>query len=151
MKKVAVLALVTVVACSRGHCSGGEPGPFRFGASVRIDGHIFLSEVADEVDEQQVGLMHRTELAPNGGMLFLWDDVQVRSFYMKDTLIPLDLIAIKDGRVVSVATMVPCEQTPCVNTRTAEAEAAIEINGGRASKLGIDVGDRATFESNGCD
>lgn len=108
-------------------------------------GDVFLLEIADEPAEQQRGLMGRDELARDRGMLFRWNDIAERSFYMKDTLIPLDLIAIQGGEVVSVATMVPCRQTPCITTRTAAAQDVIEINGGRADALGIEVGDPVTL------
>lgn len=113
---------------------------------MTLDGHRFVVEVADEPDEQQRGLMGVTELADDDGMLFSWGDVKARSFWMKDTLLPLDLVAIADGEVVSIGTMQPCDLTPCPITSTAPANDVIEINAGRAADLGIEVGDRATLD-----
>ena len=60
-------------------------------------------EIADNEYETQTGLMYRTQLKTNHGMLFIFPDVQMRSFYMKNTKIPLDLIYIDaDQKIVSV-------------------------------------------------
>jgi uncharacterized membrane protein (UPF0127 family) len=145
MRSRAVWLLALAACTSPDHCEGFVPT-----AELRVAGERFTLEIADELDEQQLGLMGRSELPADGGMVFRWDDVAERSFYMKDTLIPLDLIAIEDDKVVSVASMVPCEQTPCITTKTAPASEVVEINGGLAEELGIEVGDRATIGDIGC-
>lgn len=72
-------------------------------------------EVADDQQEWSKGLSGREEpLAPKTGMLFLFPEQRVLSFWMKDTLIPLDIIFFDGlGRVVSSTGMVPCEADPC--------------------------------------
>lgn len=123
-----------------GACSGSpaEVVDVRFDMGDRA--YVVSAEVADETSEQRRGLMGRTSLAPDTGMLFVWDDVEARSFWMKDTLIALDLIAIRSGRVVSVDQMVPCEADPCPFTVTAPADAALEVEAGTAARAGIEPG-----------
>lgn len=129
-----LIALLVLVACAR----GGGTVPVRFEtARGRV---TFTAEVADEVAEQARGLMHRTSLPRDRGMLFVWGDVSGRAFYMKNTRIPLDLVAIRAGRVVSIHTMQPCTADPCPTTTTAPADAALEINAGVAAARGIVVG-----------
>lgn len=142
-----LLLLVALTACSQGagSCEGFEPK-----AILEVAGARFTLEIADSFDEKQQGLMGRTELAPDAGMVFRWDDVAERSFWMKDTRIPLDLIAIEGGEVVSVATMEPCTADPCPSTRTGPASQVVEIAGGRAAELGIEPGDPATLADTAC-
>lgn len=141
MRRGSILLLVFLVACWSGRVEGetitlaGSNGE----VTVRI-------EVADEPVEQAQGLMGRTELEDGHGMLFVWSDSAVRTFWMKSTLIPLDLIAIDDGRVVSITTMQPCEADPCQRYRTEPARAALEVRAGWAEDHGIEVGSTASSE-----
>lgn len=74
---------------------------------------IFV-EVADDDMERQIGLMNRTSLKISTGMLFLFDQPQELSFWMKNTKIPLDIIFFNDeGSFVSRAAMEPCLNDPC--------------------------------------
>jgi uncharacterized protein len=136
--RVVAILLTGLAACSgRSSCST----PL---VTVSLDGHVFTVEVADDAAEQQRGLMGVTELAADEGMLFRFEGVTERTFWMKDTLIALDLIAIADDAIVSIAMMTPCEQALCPRTRTAPAGDVLEINAGRAASLGIEVGDAAS-------
>lgn len=119
---------------------------------MTVGGHTFEDiEVANTPEERTTGLMNRTELGANAGMLFRWDEAaEIRSFHMQNTLIPLDLIGIADGRVVSIDEMQPCEITPCISTRTAPATDALEINAGRSAELGIEAGDRVEISGVPC-
>lgn len=129
-----VIGLLLAASCGRG------------AATVAVtfettDGRVsFISEVADTPAAQARGLMGRATLAPDRGMLFRWGTVAARGFHMKNTLIPLDLIAIRAGRVVSIQTMQPCAAAPCPVTTTAPADAALEINAGESAKRGLAVG-----------
>lgn len=102
-------------------------------------------EVADDLEEMGRGLMGREELADDEGMLFVWSDTLSRRFWMKDTLIALDLIAIEEGRVVSIETMVPCLEDPCLRYETVPAMTVLEVRGGWAADHGLLVGDRASL------
>ncbi len=102
----------------------------------------FRVEIADDDAERERGLMYRTALAPDRGMLFLFDDAASRAFWMKNTYIPLDILYIgDDGRILSIAARAePFNETP-IPSRGA-ARGVLEIYGGRAAELGVQVGDR---------
>jgi len=71
-------------------------------------------EVADDPDEHRVGLMNRTELSRDQGMLFVFEQPKILSFWMKDTLIPLDILFFdEEGNFLNTQTMEPCAADPC--------------------------------------
>ncbi len=102
--------------------------------------HSFRVEVARSDAEQAKGLMFRTELGPNEGMIFPRDPVDVPSFWMKNTPLPLDIIFIgTDRRVLNVAAnTVPYSLAP-VNA-IGPSGAVLELSAGRAAQLGIGPG-----------
>ena len=102
--------------------------------------HEFRVELAKSPQEQSQGLRFRTEMGPNEGMLFPYDPPRVLSFWMKNTVLSLDLIFIgPDRRVVSVAAnAVPYSEASIVSD--APAIAVLELNAGRAKELGIVAG-----------
>jgi uncharacterized membrane protein (UPF0127 family) len=101
----------------------------------------FRVELAITPEEQARGLMFREELARMAGMLFVYDRQQPLSFWMRNTLIPLDMIFIDEtGTVVDVhAEAIPLDETPIRSD--APGLAVLEINGGMAETLGIGEGD----------
>jgi len=100
----------------------------------------FRVEVAADQDSQERGLMYRKSMAPDAGMLFDFHQLVETAFWMKNTLIPLDIIFIRaDGTISSIAP----EATPLSETPIPSGEpvrAVLEINGGRAEQLGIEPG-----------
>lgn len=102
----------------------------------------FEVEVASDPASQQLGLMHRRELAPNAGMLFDFHKPAELSFWMKDTILPLDMLFIRsDGTISTIApNAVPFSTTPIPSAEPVRA--VLEINGGRAHDLGIRAGDK---------
>jgi uncharacterized protein len=99
-------------------------------------------EVADDREEQMRGLMYRTELAADAGMLFLFDQEQPRAFWMKNTPLPLDIIYIaKDGRIVSIAEHTTPFSTAAIPSGV-PAQNVLEVNAGYAQRNGVRVGDR---------
>lgn len=100
----------------------------------------FSVEIADSPEEQALGLMHRTHLASGAGMLFVYDRPQRAVFWMKNTLIPLDMIfADAAGRVQRVhAGARPQDETPIDGGEGILV--VLEINGGLAARLGIGPG-----------
>ncbi|MBD0361325.1 MAG: DUF192 domain-containing protein [Coleofasciculus sp. C3-bin4] len=115
-------------------------------AQAQMAGQRIMLEVARTPQEQAMGLMYRTSLAPDRGMLFSFDPPQPVSFWMKNTIIPLDMVFIRDGEVKAIAANVPpCTTTPCP-TYGPQVEVlidqVIEIRGGRAAELGLKVGDQ---------
>jgi uncharacterized protein len=100
----------------------------------------FAVEVADDGDERALGLMNRPAMDPAGGMLFVYDSPRRVGFWMKNTLIPLDMIfADATGTVTRVHSMaVPLDETPIDGGE--DVQFVLEINGGLAEKLGIAPG-----------
>jgi len=107
--------------------------------------HRFIVEVARTPAEQSKGLMFRRSLAPDRGMIFPFAAPEVATFWMKDTLIPLDLIFIRaDGSIANIAAnTTPMSQglIPSEGMVTA----VLELAGGRAAALGIVPGDRVAW------
>ena len=99
-------------------------------------------EIAGDENSREYGLMFRKHMADDHGMIFDFPDVQPRSFWMKNTLIPLDMLFVgADGRIVSIAKQAkPLDETAVGSYFPARA--VIEINGGLAEKLGIQAGDQ---------
>jgi uncharacterized membrane protein (UPF0127 family) len=129
VRRLLVASLLVLCVCARAQ-----------GTDVTIGRSVFHVQVAATEALREHGLMGVRALARDGGMLFLWDDVAARQFYMKNTLIPLDLISILAHRVVGVATMVPCLKDPCPITKTPPADAALEVPAGTAKRAGIAAG-----------
>jgi uncharacterized membrane protein (UPF0127 family) len=103
--------------------------------------HKFKVEVARTGEEQQRGLMFRESLPPFGGMLFPYTTPQPVSFWMKNTVIPLDMIFIRQDRTIA---RIAAETTPYSLDQVSSGEpivAVLEIAGGRAAALDINEGD----------
>jgi uncharacterized membrane protein (UPF0127 family) len=107
--------------------------------------HRFTVEIARTPEQQAQGLMHRQSLAPDRGMLFPYDPPQDASFWMKNTLIPLDIIFIRaDGTIARIAeNTVPLSLEPVSSLEPVGA--VLEIAGGRAAELGIQAGDKVSW------
>ena len=105
----------------------------------------FRVEVADTPEAQARGLMFRTELAPDEGMIFPYRTPGQLSFWMKNTPLPLDIIFIAEGgRIANIAAnTVPYSLDPVLSEGAAIA--VLEIPGGRAAQLGIRAGDRVAW------
>jgi YVTN family beta-propeller protein len=102
-------------------------------------------EVPDDLEESMRGLMFRKHLPGNAGMLFAYYDEKPRTFWMKNTLIPLDMIFV-DGssKIIEIKENVPpCAQDECPNYPSKEpAQYVLEVNAGFVQEKGIKVGDR---------
>ncbi len=99
------------------------------------------AEIADEAAEQQRGLMERTELAENAGMLFVFEREQTRSFWMRNTLIPLSIAYIdSEGRIVDIQDMEPLDDVPPNYVSAEPARYALEVNQGFFAERGVEVG-----------
>ncbi|MAN78521.1 MAG: hypothetical protein CML24_15375 [Rhizobiales bacterium] len=102
----------------------------------------FAVEIADTPEETSRGLMFREELAADAGMLFDFIDERPASFWMQNTLIPLDMLFIKaDGEVVRIhENAVPMDTTPIPSGEPVRF--VLEIPGGRSAELGLKAGAR---------
>lgn len=132
----AALCAVVMFACAG--CVAQEP-------YVRLNGQTFTVEVADTSDKQQLGLMFRDSMPDNHGMLFIFPSESMRSFWMKNTRIPLDIFYFDaDYRLVSVVKAArPCRSEQCPNYPSkGPAKYVLELNAGKAEELGTEVGDR---------
>jgi len=97
----------------------------------------FQVEVAADPDSQEKGLMFRKSMPPDAGMLFDFHTPAFQTFWMKNTIMPLDMIFIRaDGTISSIAPdATPYSETPIPSYEAVRA--VLEINGGRAAQLGI--------------
>jgi len=121
------------------------PGTAVPAAQVVINGHVFPVEVADTEEERARGLMGRTFLPKEAGMLFVWPQDDYRAFWMKDTLIPLDVVFIDSASlIVDIKHMVAEPGVPdnrlTVYQSALPARYALEIAYDLTRELGITVG-----------
>lgn len=102
------------------------------------------AEIADDNSERAKGLMFRKKLSENEGMLFVFDEERHQAFWMKNTLIPLDIIFIDENfEIVDIKYAVPCSQDPCTIYNSAQpAKYVLEVNGNFTAKKGIRAGDK---------
>ncbi|MGB3753373.1 MAG: DUF192 domain-containing protein [Parerythrobacter sp.] len=107
--------------------------------------HDFTVEIATTPAEQSKGLMFRTQLGPNEGMIFPRDPPDLASFWMKNVPIPLDIIFVgADGRIINIAAMTTPYSLDSVSSEGPTA-LVLELRGGRAAELGIEAGDRVAY------
>ena len=139
-RAILAIALGTLLVASTAQAEEGalEPLTIETGAGV----HAIRVEVARTPEERSIGLMHRTELAPDRGMLFDYGATRPATMWMKNTLIPLDMFfAESDGRIVTIAE----RTTPLSEKRIRSGQPVrfvLEMIGGSAQRLGIAPGDR---------
>lgn len=140
---VLLCAMPVVSACNAGAASGAAQSPAGLDIiTVTITSgtqtHEVRAEVARTAAEQARGLMNRSSLAEGTGMLFPFPEPKFASFWMRNTLIPLDIIFIrKDGTIDRIAeNTVPHDETPVVSGGLVSA--VLELPGGTSARLGID-------------
>jgi len=101
-------------------------------------------EVADTPEKRRQGLMNRNKLAAEEGMLFVFDEEQKLSFWMKNTTIPLSIAYInKSGVIKEIHNMTPLSEKPVYSQYSVLY--ALEVNQGFFQKSGIKAGDRVQF------
>ncbi|MBS3940197.1 MAG: DUF192 domain-containing protein [Actinobacteria bacterium] len=105
-------------------------------------------KLADDPDRREHGLMEVEDLPPGTGMLFVFDGERNGGFWMKNTLVPLDIAyADADGEIVSILAMEPCVADPCeVYDPGAAYQRALEVPQGWFGEVGVEVGDTLDFE-----
>lgn len=112
--------------------------------NVCVNENCFTVEIAETEAQRTKGLMNRSKLDEDKGMLFIFNKEGVYPFWMKNTLIPLDIIWIDNNyKVVFIGKNVqPCKSLICPTTKPlVKAKYVLEINAGISDKLGIKVGD----------
>ena len=111
--------------------------------SVCFEETCFEVEIVDSLETRTKGLMFRERMNENRGMWFVFEESKVYPFWMKNTLIPLDMIWIDENlKVVAIIeNAVPCESDPCKHYNPEiEALYVLEINRGLASEQGLEIG-----------
>ncbi len=106
--------------------------------------HCFSVEIAQTEEQRMKGLMFRENFPEDAGMLFIFDEPGMHGFWMKNTLIPLDMIWLDDDmRVVYIEeNALPCKEEPCpVYFSGSSARYVLELNAGIARKIGLKVQD----------
>lgn len=135
--RVVLAAVLVLVAC-------GESGRGRTTVVTFAQGSASLkirAEVASTPDARTRGLMGRRSLANDAGMLFVFPTPVQAGFWMKDTLIPLDIAFISNGYVAEIDTMQPCRIARCpVTTPQVGYDWALEVNAGTFQRAGISAG-----------
>ena len=107
-----------------------------------------LLEVADQPQEQRLGLMQRPALPPLRGMWFPFKPARPLRFWMLNTIAPLDMVFVHQGEVIAIEAEVPiCPALPCQSFGPmADADGVIELGTGEAKRLGLGVGDAVAIE-----
>lgn len=115
---------------------------------IEMQGERFYVEVVEDSKSRSQGLMYRELLAADSGMVFIYPSERVRNFWMKNTLIPLDIIFLDSQlRIVSIVREAPpCEKELCDSYSSQHpAMYVVEVNAGIASSLGLEPGDIVRF------
>lgn len=116
---------------------------------ARIAGKPFVLEVAKTAEQHRIGLSGRTEVPAGTGMVFLFNAPGTYAFWMKDTLVPLDILWLRDGKIVDLVTLPATLPggVPALHRPTAMADRVVELPAGTAAELGVKVGDPIFFEA----
>ena len=120
--------------------------------SAEINGETFELEIAQTPQRQQLGLMFRSELPANRGMLFPFSSPRRASFWMKNVPVPLDMVFLRNGTVVMVASQVPpCAADPCPSYGPGNqlVDTVLELRSDRAAELELKPGDTVTLFTQG--
>jgi uncharacterized membrane protein (UPF0127 family) len=145
-RSLLVLGAIGLMACAPLEASQPGPGGQQLPIEARttIGAQEILLEVARTPEQQAIGLMFRRSLAPGRGMLFPFEQARLARFWMKNTLIPLDMVFLREGRVVAIeANVPPCREDPCPSYGpNLWVDAVLELPAGRSAQLGLKVGDR---------
>ncbi len=117
-------------------------------AQAKIGGEVIELEIAQTPQQQAMGLMYRTALPDNRGMLFPLNRPRIVSFWMKNCRISLDMIFLRNGVVKHIELNAPpCQTEPCPTYGSSvPVDQVIELRGGRAQELGLEVGDRIQIQ-----
>lgn len=112
-------------------------------AEVKIGNAVFKAEIADTPAARALGLSGREFLKPDAGMLFIFSEAETQKFWMKDMKFPIDIIWIRDNKVIGMVIGAEPEAGPdyTIYDSPEPADMVLEINAGLSIKNGINVGD----------
>jgi uncharacterized membrane protein (UPF0127 family) len=139
---------VLVLACAASCGGGNDVERPRVVIETRAGEQEVAVEIADTDAERQRGLMGRTSLAGDAGMVFLFPGETAGGFWMKNTLIPLSIAFYDaDGRIVRILDMEPCRREPCrIYDPGVAYVGALEVNQGAFRRWNVSEGDRLRVE-----
>jgi hypothetical protein len=146
-KTTSLLLISSLVLITTG-CTSQAP-------TVEVNDTTYQVEIADTPAKQQAGLQFRKSMPENHGMFFVFNTPKIQSFWMKDTLIPLDIIFIDENLTITNihSNTPPCSkidptQTNCPNYQsTQEAQYVLELNAGQSQQNNIQIGDQVRTEA----
>lgn len=141
------LATITILALLLTGCDNQSTPVIELTINNDLES-IFTVEVADTQKERTKGLMGVSKLPKQSGMLFEFEDSKVRSFWMKNTLIPLDIIYINEKYEITeiLKNVPPCKTDECPTYPSNQpAKFVLEINGNLSDKLKIEPGQKITL------
>jgi len=117
-------------------------------AQIEVSGQVIQLEVAQTPEQQEIGLMNRTSLAEDQGMLFPFEPPRPVQFWMRNTLIPLDMVFLLHGEIKAiVANVPPCTTEVCPTYGPATStDQVIELQSGRAAAVGLQVGQQIRIQ-----
>lgn len=143
---LALSLAMPIAACSRDDSESAQAATIPLTIAMAGRTHAFKVEVARSEAEQERGLMFRTGLPADGGMLFPFPKPKIASFWMKNTVIPLDMIFVRaDGSIDRIAeNTIPESLEPVASG--GEVAAVLELAGGTAAKLGLDESATVTWK-----
>ena len=143
MKKLILLTLVIALLELPTSAKALE-GLIKF--TGKKDATVFL-EVAVTPEQKSTGLMNRPALAQNRGMVFTFKPARKVTFWMKDTLISLDMIFINNGKIVKIVKNAIPNQTSILYPSDFDVTEVVEVNGGFTDMHTIEVGNQVIFEN----
>jgi len=153
MKKITLFTMISFVFAFllTGCIGGGADADGLREVVFKTDSgdHKFFVEVADEHEERKTGLMNRVSLDDDKGMIFIYPQEQQVAFWMKNTLIPLDMVFMtSDFEVVDYFKDVPpCEEDPCPHyIPSKHPKYIVELNAGKINEMGLERGDIAEYK-----
>jgi len=143
MRKI-FLSLILLIALNQNSNANAGQSTVKFIGSK--DALVQL-EVASTPEEKSKGLMNVSSLPENHGMVFTFRPAQKVTFWMKDTLIPLDMIFIRKGKIVKIVKSATPNQTQILYPSDFEVTEVVEVNGGYTNKYKISVGSKVLFKN----
>ena len=146
---IIILLILSVLGYSRFEKSSDKVNMNSVGdASVCFQEDCIDVEVVDTYEKRQYWLMNRTHMDQDKWMLFIFEEERIYPFWMKNTLIPLDMIWIsKTGKIIDIQTAQPCTADPCRSyIPSGSGLYVLELNAGRAKSLWLSIWTMSEFK-----
>lgn len=147
--KIDVPVSTTAPAVAMSPIAMGSPQSLPTTKKLMIGNRTILLEEANSQQEQATGLMYRRSMSIDRGMLFNFPQAVPAKFWMKNTLIPLDIIFLRQGKIENIQFNVPsCKADPCPSygpESNVLIDQVLELNAGQSKILGLKQGDRLLF------